>query len=666
MLSVGTNIGSLYAKAAASSAARGMDVAMERLVTGKRINTARDDAAGIAISSRMESNIRGLNQAVRNALDAQALLDTAEGGLQEVEEILQRLRELAVQAANDTNSADDGAALSKEVQSLLTEIDRISNTTTWAGQNLLDGSFVNKSFQIGSGRLESDQLKISVPNMSSTELRLSNKLTTPQKVKQEFQVNTYTTGKQGNSLFFGASIAALQNDNFAIAWESEGQDGSSYGVYGQIFTADGTKFGGEFQINTSTADTQIMPVLTPIANGGFIAAWRDRTHDGDWFGVFAQIFDAQGNKVGGEFQVNTTTYGNQFNPSISTLSNGNIVITWWDGAADGDQYGMFAQIVSENGSKIGSEFQINTYTNDSQRSGKVTNLEGGGFVVTWTSVGQDGESGGIYFQIFDEFSNKVGFETQVNTTASGSQDTPDIASLEGGGFVITWDSDGQDGDSKGIFGQRYDSLGRKLESEFQVNAQTVGSQEDSSVIGLRDGGFLTSWSSSSNHSDGSGYGIYGQRYDSNGRKVGEEFQINTYVSGDQEKVSLAQLNDGRIITSWTSENQDGDDDGIFAQILNVETRLNIPDISSIDSALYYLNATRTTLGGLSNRLDHTIANNTNITVNTQASLSRIIDADYALESTRLAKQQILQQASVAMLAQANASKQSILQLLEAR
>ena len=119
---------------------------MERLSTGKRINSAADDAAGVAITSRLTSNIKGINQSIRNAMDAQALIDTAEGGLQETEALLQRIRELAVQAASDTNSSADRAALDAEKTQLMAEIDRIATSTTWAGQKLLDGTFSNKNF----------------------------------------------------------------------------------------------------------------------------------------------------------------------------------------------------------------------------------------------------------------------------------------------------------------------------------------------------------------------------------------------------------------------------------------------------------------------------------------------------------------------------------------
>ena len=128
------------AQAAASSVNKEMEISMERLSTGKRINSAADDAAGVAIASRLTAEIKGTNQAIRNAMDAQAMVDTAEGALDEVVNILQRMRELAVQASNDTNSTSDRANLDTEYQAMATELTRIESSTTWAGQMLLDGS----------------------------------------------------------------------------------------------------------------------------------------------------------------------------------------------------------------------------------------------------------------------------------------------------------------------------------------------------------------------------------------------------------------------------------------------------------------------------------------------------------------------------------------------
>lgn len=415
-----------------------------------------------------------------------------------------------------------------------------------------------------------------------------------------------------------------------------------------------------------------MPVLTPLDGGGFMAAWRDRTNDGDWYGTFAQVFDTDGNTVGGEFQVNTTTHGNQFNPSISKLSNGNVIITWWDGAADGNEYGMFGQIFSETGSKIGSQFQINTYTTDQQHSGKVTGLDDGGFAVTWTSVGQDGDSGGIYVQLFDESGNKTGSEIQVNSTTTGSQDAPDIALLSDGNFVITWQSDGQDGSGKGVYAQIFNDSGVTVGAEFLVNSITAADEYKPSITSLRGGGFIISWEGTGDHG-GYGHDIFAQRFYSDGTRNGSEFQVNPYDissaststnNGQQTNSEATQLSDGRVLFTWDSTIHDGDGKGVFAQIFDVGASVSSPDLASIDNALQTLNVQRSALGSISNRLDHIVANNTNISVNIAASIGRIKDADFANETTNLAKTQILQQASTAMLAQANAAKQNVLSLLQ--
>ena len=177
MLSVATNNGSLMAQAAASSVSRDMETAMHRLSTGKRINAARDDAAGVAISSRLSSEIRGTQQAIRNAMDAQAVVDTAEGGLVEVENILQRMRELAVQSSNGTNSTNDRTVLDEEYQALDNEISRILGSTKWAGQSLLDGTGGTNgifNFQVGSSTDSANSLSHSFTSpLSNTTAQIA-------------------------------------------------------------------------------------------------------------------------------------------------------------------------------------------------------------------------------------------------------------------------------------------------------------------------------------------------------------------------------------------------------------------------------------------------------------------------------------------------------------
>jgi flagellin len=147
-----------------------METSMARLSSGKRINSASDDAAGVAISSRLSAEIRGTDQAIRNSLDGQALIDTAEGAHKEIENILQRMREVAVQSSNDTNNAQDRTNLQAEMNAMATEIDRIAGTTTWAGTNLMSAATSTFSFQVGSATGAKNQIAVAIKTMGAAGL----------------------------------------------------------------------------------------------------------------------------------------------------------------------------------------------------------------------------------------------------------------------------------------------------------------------------------------------------------------------------------------------------------------------------------------------------------------------------------------------------------------
>ena len=215
-LSIGTNNSALFAAAAASSVNRNIQTSMERLSTGKRINSASDDAAGVAISSRLSAEVRGTNQSVRNALDGQALIATAEGAHKEIENVLQRMREIAVQAGNDTNNTQDRKNLQAEIDAMVTEIDRISHATTWAGSSLLNGDAAgavdtNATFspQVGSATGTQNQISVSIGSMTAETLNLTEATTNDNKVlviadaditADDHTVNGGTTTATGNAL----------------------------------------------------------------------------------------------------------------------------------------------------------------------------------------------------------------------------------------------------------------------------------------------------------------------------------------------------------------------------------------------------------------------------------------------------------------------------------
>jgi flagellin len=151
MLSINTNVGALQAASASYSVNKSMETSMQRLSSGKRINSSADDAAGHQIANRMTAEIQGIKMAIRNASDAQALLGTAEGAIEEIQTMLLRIRELAVQSSNGTNTTTDRAAIQSEAAALELEITRVANNTTWAGLQIIDGSqSAGITFQIGA------------------------------------------------------------------------------------------------------------------------------------------------------------------------------------------------------------------------------------------------------------------------------------------------------------------------------------------------------------------------------------------------------------------------------------------------------------------------------------------------------------------------------------
>ena len=244
---------------------------------------------------------------------------------------------------------------------------------------------------------------------------------------------------------------------------------------------------------------------------------------------------------------------------------------------------MFGQRFDPAGMPIGAEFQVNTYTTDSQRWPRVAAEPTGGFVVVWQSVsysaGQDGDKSGVFGQRFDAAGTPVGGEFQVNSYTTGDQSYPAVAQDPDGGFVVVWESGGyygaQDGDRNGVFGQRFDAGGARAGAEFQVNSYTTGFQGSPAVAVDDSGNFVVVWASTDFpvSEDGDRSGVFGQHFARTGEPLGDQFQVNTYTAGDQGGPSIAAGADGRFVVVWQSGayffsgGQDGDQGGIFAQRL---------------------------------------------------------------------------------------------------
>ena len=312
----------------------------------------------------------------------------------------------------------------------------------------------------------------------------------------EFQVNTYTTSNQS-----GSSTAALNDGSFVVTWTSDLQDGDYYGIYAQRYDLDGDVNGAEFQVNTYTTSNQWKSSTAALSDGGFVVTWTSDLQDGDYYGIYAQRYDANGDVNGAEFQVNTYTTSEQYGSSTAALSDGGFVVTWHSDLQDGDGYGIYAQRYDVDGDVNGAEFQVNTYTTSTQTSSSTAALNDGGFVVTWTSVGQDGDNSGIYAQRYDVNGDVNGAEFQVNTYTTSYQNNSSTAALNDGGFVVTWESYHQDGDYYGIYAQRYDANGDAL-GEVTINSTPVVASVIADASTTEDSAYSYDASSSFSDADG--------------------------------------------------------------------------------------------------------------------------------------------------------------------
>jgi large repetitive protein len=256
----------------------------------------------------------------------------------------------------------------------------------------------------------------------------------------------------------------------------------------------------EFLVNTYTSNAQQLQSIAMDDAGNFVITWTSDGQDGYGWGVYAKRFKSDGTPDGSEFQVNTTTNSNEGCPSVAMDSVGNFVIAWDTDGQDGSGYGVFTQRFDNSGNPVGSEFQVNTYTESVQRLANITMANNRNFVITWPSWGQDYPStNGIFAQLYDKFGNPVGSEFQVNTFAEFNQTSPTAAFNSAGDFIIAWDSGDWNGNGDdywaGVFAQRFDSSGNPIGSEFQVNTYTYEWQQDPSIAMDSEGNFVITWMS---------------------------------------------------------------------------------------------------------------------------------------------------------------------------
>jgi hypothetical protein len=361
---------------------------------------------------------------------------------------------------------------------------------------------------------------------------------------QEFQVNSYTTAEQAEPI-----VASTPDGRFVVVWESSGQDGSGYGIFGQRYDAKGAARGAEFRANTYTTGLQRFPSVGMAPDGSFVVVWTSMGQDGDGYGIFGQHYDAAGNPVGSEFQVNTDTTGYQSNASVAGAGTG-FVIVW------STLNNIQARRFDSAGAPVGPEFRVDTYDFSAKLRPKVAAAGDGRFVVAWTGDGQPGEdSRGIVARRFDPSGSPLGGEIAVNGYTTSTQQSAQVAVAPDGRFVVAWSSYGQDGSNFGGFARVFDAAGAPLGPEFQVNTFTTGRQATYGASMAENGDFVVVWEGDGQ--DGSSYAVVARRYDSLGAPKAAEFVVNTTTYFDQRTPAVASAANGRFTVVWQSPQDPG-------------------------------------------------------------------------------------------------------------
>jgi flagellin len=713
MTVIGTNISALRSANASSKASNMLQQSMERLSTGKRINSAKDDAAGLAIASRMTSQVKSMAVAIRNANDGISMAQTAEGALGEVTNMLQRMKELATQSANGTLGTSERAALQAETKQLISQINDIAKTTNFNGVNLLDGSVDNLKLQTGTNA--SDTVSLSLGSLNADKLGQGAEagVAATGSFKTTATLLAATALKAGDLSINGVQIPASSKD--ADAGSSEAKSASAISKAAAI--------------NSVSAQTGVKAVVGETVMGGAemtaAALTGTVTINGVTTGSITTTTDAaesrakviaEINKISGQTGVVASDGGSDKGGIVLTAADGRNIVTSLDtltAAATGVKVGAQSgslNLISTNGKPI----EVKAASNDGQleraglqagsyASGKASVSTGSRVAATTAQTGL--ASGQLIINGTSIRASTAGDDTVSDTSATGSSKTASAialaaainASSDETGVTATTNAvklnagsttTGTGGASVvTLNGVEVTVTSTAAMTAEEVRANTV---KELNAVSGRTGVIATD----------NGKGVSLTAVD--GRNVSLAIDANAAANG---LGTITQASDGASITPGTtaagasvsyatlalSSNKaikieagsDGSGSSTKFSTLGFEVgsfgkdtggmALSEVDLSTqagataamgaIDKALDQISSQRGDLGAVQNRLEVTVNNLTTTTTNLTDAKSRIEDADFSAESTALAKSQILSQASTAMLAQANQSQQGVLKLL---
>ena len=372
-----------------------------------------------------------------------------------------------------------------------------------------------------------------IQTTDKTEKVFQKRLVSPRQIGDEFQVNTYITGDQKTP-----TITALSNRNFLAIWSGRGS-GVNYGIFGQVLNSDRSKNGPEFLVSNNTGDRyKLYPDAAPLPNGGFVVTWHSI---GD---VFKQIFNPDHTKNGSASLANSYTLNDQKEPAIATTNNNTIIV--WASHHDGSFSGVFGQLFNADGTKSGSEFQVNTYTPSSQERADVASANNGEFFVVFQSGITNPTIRG---HAFNPNGTTKGTESEITSIGYA----PKVAALENGRYVVAWHIRS----SWDIRARIVNDDGSNYSGIIPVNTVTAGAQQNPAPAGLKDGKFIIAWDD---------LDIKGMVFDAEGSKISPQFQINSYTTDQQMDPSVTHLGNDRFAVAWSSENQDTCNFGIFAKV----------------------------------------------------------------------------------------------------
>lgn len=618
-LTINTNIPSLNAQRNLSKSQNDLSQAMQRLSSGLRINSAKDDAAGLAISNRMTSQIKGLNQAARNSNDGISLAQTAEGALQESTNILQRMRELSIQSANDTNSPSDRTSLQAEVNQLQQEMTRIASSTSFNGRNVLDGTLNNAQFQVGANANET--ISFSIPSAEAGEL---GNHTLDSTNNTSTGIGSATTAAQDTSAGNNVATQTLSifgPESNAVTALTVDENSSAKSI-AEAVNVKYTDTGVKAQARTTTT-------ITGINTAGIVSFKLAGSNTG----------------TGEEIPVSALVGAND----LASLAN-----------AINDQSGNTAIRATLSGDKAsivltqeeGHDVKISDYTHSSNvatdtlivsgGAGSTVELSGGTFSVgTISGVSADGT---VSFTLSDG-SNPANISAAVTTTDltalavdinSETGTTGITATLSADNLSIALRSNGTDIE---ITAFANDAIG---------NDTLIVTNEAGTDTTLTEGGTVdTTLSENTDILDST--------------VVGGE--INFYSNGSFNVTSNVDAASGSLFS--TAGNAANGSALYSVDDIDISTVDGASEsIRAIDGAIGQIDSMRGDLGALQNRFESTISNLQNVSENLSAARSRILDADIAQETSAMTKNNILQQAGVSILAQANQTPQLALQLLQ--